>query len=217
VLAAATGDHVDEADVPQLPEEINAPKRFVHTRDGKAPVHLTLTQRYSHLATHNTCLTPFNTKAALDERYPDVAVKKEKTDSARPARTPLAAAPAAAATSTPPARRTRGRDRTAKTVTGSSPAAAAAAVKQEQRQGGVDDVSMDEDGNDGSAAATALVVDDNDDGDDADITDTTAEFGRPAHLRRSKMHQLLRKKRSGSKARSGGAFSGKGWATLGNA
>lgn len=191
ILDTVLGKDVDESSVPQLPELSNAPKRFVHTRDGKPQQVMTLKARYGHLHNNNTCITKHNTAEALAERYGDmpqvkveepVAVVEEKKSKTKKADLP----------STMTRRRSRGRDRTTKQVAGS-------AVKQE----GEED---DEDMMDTTAAATAMTTDADAVVDEDDIDRDAVkwgEFGKPAHQRKIKVRSLLARKRSKSKGKNG--------------
>jgi len=197
ILSVVKGEEVDEAAIPVLPEDANAPKRFEHTRDGKAPKKHTLLSRYGHLAHSNVSINKWNTLAALKERYdkhPAVKVKEDDMAADEPAA--AAATPKKALPSTMAQRRGRGRDRTSRSVTGSTP------VKAE---GVEDDESMD----DASASAAAISASaaaataSEDAGDLDDDTVRYGEFGKPAHQRRDLARSKLARKRSKSKSRNG--------------
>jgi len=208
IISTIKGEEVDESQIPQLPEVAHAPKRFVHTRDGTPHRVLTLKERYGHLAKSNTCITKFNTLEALKERYdkqPGVPSKVKKEEGA----TASSSSSSSSSSSTPrtlpstvAARRSnRGRDRTAKAVTSSS--SADVTVKQEP----TDESMADEPSSAAAAAAEPIEVDgdeeDMDEEEDDDDKIRYGEFGKPAHMRRSKMRSKLARKRSKSKGRGG--------------
>lgn len=176
------GEEVNESAIPQLPEDSNAPKRFEHTRDGKAKRVHTLASRYGHLANNNVSITKFNTLEALKEKYDKkpAAVKVKKEESSE------AGAASAKLPTTTAQRRSRGRDRTSRSVTGSS---SADAVKVED----------DEEMGDATAASADEPVDIDDD------AVRYGEFGKPAHERagQAKIRSKLARKRSKSKAKGG--------------
>jgi hypothetical protein len=174
ILSTVKGEEVDESALPVLPEDANAIKRFVHTRDGKAPKVHTLKSRYGHLANNNTCITKFNTLEALSEKYDKVPRVKKEGDSFVKKKKTTPADKEATLPSTMTRRRTgRGRDRTAKPVTGSD-----LTVKEEESK---EEAEMT-DAN--GAEEDAEMVDDNDiDRDQVKY----GEFGKPAHERKSKV------------------------------
>lgn len=201
------GEEVDESALPVLPEEANAPKRFVHTKSGKAPVVHTLLSRYGHLASNNVSKTKFNSLEALKERYDKapaagagVKVKKEAAAAAASMDDEAASSSASKLPSTM-ARRSRGRDRTSRAVTGS------AAVKVEGEDGMGDDLAASAAASSSSSSAAGPSgvgpIDVEDLGEDNDDKIRYGEFGKPAHTRQDKSRSKHSRNRSKSKSKSG--------------
>ena len=195
---------MDESALPVLPEEANAPKRFVHTKSGKPPVVHTLLSRYGHLASTNVSKTKFNSLEALKERYDKVPVgagvkvKKEAPAAASMGDDEAASSSAAAKLPTTMARRSRGRDRTSRAVTGS-------AVKVEGEDSMGDDLAASSATSSSSAAGPSGVgpIDVEDLGEDNDDKIRYGEFGKPAHTRQDKSRSKHSRNRSKSKSKSG--------------
>lgn len=202
IIRTIQGESVDESTLPVLPEKANAPVRFEHTRDGKAPFRHTLATRYGHLVNNNTCVTKFNTLDALKERYDKApAVKKEEgmdTGSSSSSVTPAlrkkklsSAAKQAELPSMLTRRRSgRGRDRSEKSI-----AASSTPVKAEQVDD--DDAAMADDNEEQEVEE----IDDKDDIDRDQIR--YGDYGKPVRERKSVIRSKLARKRSKSKSKGG--------------
>lgn len=198
IIRTIQGEKVDESALPVLPEKANAPVRFEHTRDGKAPFRHTLQTRYGHLVNNNTCVTRFNTLEALKEKYDTVPQVKKEEGVEQPAaasdkKKKLSSADKAKQLPSLLTRRMsgRGRDRTAKPVTGSTP------VKQEDG----DEAMADGDDEEATAAPASAAVEVDAEEMEGDDQVRYGEYGKPAHVRRSK--SKLSRRRAKSKGRNG--------------